>query len=97
MTNISADYQGMENVARNISNSASEYITNIEEVYRIISNLESNWKGVDNIAYVNKANEYKKDLEALGEAINNYGMFLSQAAQVTSRTQEDIRAGAGRF
>jgi len=96
MANISAEYGGMQTIAKNISNLANDYISNINGVYKIISDLENNWKGVDNVAYVNKANEYREDLMALGEAINNYGMFLDQAAVTTSTTQEDIAANARR-
>ena len=96
MTNISAEYSSMQAIAKNISNLANDYISNINGVYKIISDLENNWKGVDNVAYVNKANEYKEDLTALGQAINNYAMFLDQAAVTTSRTQEDIASSARR-
>lgn len=96
MTNISAEYGSMQAIAKNISNLANDYISNINEVYKIISDLENNWKGVDNVAYVNKANDYKEDLMALGEALNNYGIFLDGAAVTTNRTQEDIAASARR-
>lgn len=97
MTRMSLDYQGMQNIAKNMSKLSEDYTTNIKDVYKIISSLKEGWDGIDNIAFVSKVEDYQEDLLALGQAINNYAKFLDNAAVITSNTQDDIVAGAGRF
>ena len=95
MTQFGADYNGMQSIARKISQSASDYNTRVMELYNIVSELEQVWKGNDNIAYVNRINRYKDDILRLGKIVKSYAEFLNNAAIMTSDIQNDISAAAG--
>ncbi len=94
---IGADYNEIHSAAKQISNAANDYNSNVLELYNIVDNLASVWKGDDNVAFINTVNSYKKDILALGSVVNNYAIFLESAAVNLENTQSGIRDAAGRL
>ena len=68
---LQADLGQMKQDAREISNAAKEYEDAVTQLYNIVDNLSSSWQGVDNIAFVNTVNNYKKEIQTLGQVVNN--------------------------
>lgn len=91
---IEADYNGIHSAAKQISNAANDYNSNVRELYNIVDNLESVWKGDDNVAFINTVNSYKKDILALGTVVNNYAIFLESSATGVENTQNEISNAA---
>lgn len=95
--NIGADFQGMHAIAVNVQKASEEYVSNINKIYEIVQNLQANWQGKDNVSFAEKVFSYEEDLKNLGRALENYAIFLNEAARTMSQTQEDIASGAGRL
>lgn len=95
--NIGADFQGMHNIAVNVQKSAEEYVSNINKIYEIVQNLQASWEGKDNVSFAQKVFSYEEDLKNLGKALENYAIFLNEAARTISQTQDDIASSAGRL
>lgn len=95
--NISADTSALRKLGNEVLANAGEYQSEVNTIYREVENLGANWQGADNQEYVNKVNEYKEAIEALGKAIGNYGQFLVDTAANIERVQEEVRNSAGRL
>ncbi len=95
--NIQANYAEMHGIATKVASSAEDYSRGVEDIYKIIEDLETNWQGVDNLSYVNTAKSYQEDLLALGKALDNYSKFLTASADAIKGTQDDIADAASRM
>ena len=91
--NISADTSALRTLGNEVLANAGEYQSEVNTIYREVENLGANWQGADNQEYVNKVNEYKEAIEAIG----NYGQFLVDTAANIERVQEEVRSSAGRL
>lgn len=91
-----ATYDELASVSANVSNLAEEYGVCIDDIYGIIDELGNDWKGADNLAYVNTANSYKEDMKNLAVVVNEYADFLGDSANEIRRTQEEIANLAGK-
>lgn len=97
MGNLRASYQEMEAISSSMNSLAEEYSACVEDVYKTIDSLENDWKGNDNVSFINAAKSYQPDLKALGDIITQYATFLSKSAQVVRETQEDIANNASKL
>ena len=95
--NIQADTSSLRTLGNQVLENASEYQNEVLKVYESVDNLSASWQGADNQEYVNKVNEYKESIEALGKAIGNYGQFLVDTATNIERVQDEIRSSASRI
>ena len=94
---IKASYAEMQSSAMAIMKAAEDYQINLDSLYQIINNLSNNWQGTDNLNYINSVNEFKNDLNMLGNSLKQYGMFLNKAAIAISNIQEEVSNEAGRL
>ena len=95
MGQIKADYQEMASIANSVLKSSDEYTSCLNNMYKVIDSLGNDWKGSDNLSYVNTANSYKDDMNKLGVVISDYAKFLADSADIIRRTQEEIASQAG--
>lgn len=92
--NISADTGALRTLGTQVLDNSREYQAEVSKVYTNIDNLSANWQGADNQEYINKVNEYRETIEALGKAIGNYGQFLTDTSTNIERVQDEIRSSA---
>ena len=97
MGNLRASYQEMESISSSMTSLADEYKGCVEGIYKVIDELENDWKGNDNVSFINAAKGYQSDLNALGDIISQYATFLRKSAEVVKQTQEDIASSASRL
>lgn len=95
--NISADTSALRGLGTQVLENSKEYQTEVDKIYASVDSLSSSWQGVDNQEYVSKVNEYKETIKALGQAIGNYGQFLTDTATNIERVQDDIRSSASKI
>lgn len=95
--NLQANLQQMSTDARDISSSASEYQNSVKTLYTAVEELTNSWQGTDNAQYANKVNSYRDEIEALGQIVNNYAVFLNRAAASLEELQGEITSAAGRL
>ncbi len=91
---IHANPESLRKLGNNVLDNAREYDSEVNKIYATVENLRNSWQGSDNQEYVNKVNEYRELIEALGKAIGNYGQFMIDTANNIERVTDDIRAGA---
>lgn len=92
--NISADTSALRVLGNQVLDNSKDYKTEVDKIYATVDNLSASWQGADNQEYINKVNEYKETIHALGQAIGNYGQFLVDTATNIERVQDDIRSSA---
>ncbi len=97
MENLRAGYQEMQAISSTVSNLAEQYKNCVEEIFKTVDSLENDWKGADNVKYINTVKSYQEGLKSLGTVIENYASFLSKAAAVIQETQEEIANNASRL
>ena len=94
---MKVNYADTLKYADDISNAASEFISNVNSYFDIVDDLVSNWQGIDNVNYANNVKEFKPDLVTLGEVVDDYGKFIKGAANTIQNLQDDIAGQAGRL
>lgn len=95
--NLQANLTQMSTDAKAINNAASEYQAAVSELYKTVDNLTTAWQGTDNVSYANKVNSYKDEIQALGQIVNNYAVFLNRAAASLQELQGEIASSASRL
>lgn len=96
MARIMADPAQMRSYANRVGASATDFKTNYTQMYSVIDSLKNAWTGKDNQAFANKINGYKKDFDAMYQAIESYKDFLNQSAKAYEEAQTEITSAAGR-
>ena len=94
---IIANYEEMYTCAKNIVEAADEYIKNVEDLYKIVDDLNNAWKSSASLTYQKAVNQYKDDMKKLGLAVGGYGKFLGEAINIHKNTDDDIASNAGRL
>ncbi len=97
MGDFKASYQEMASIASTMLSLADRYREYVKGIYVVINELENDWKGNDNISFTSKAKDYEGDLNALGEIIKKYGIFLQKSASAIKDAQDDVANRAGRI
>lgn len=97
MARIMADPTQMRSFANRIGSSATDFKSNYTQMYNVIDNLKSAWTGADNQAFANKINSYKKEFDAMHQAIESYKEFLDKSAKAYKDAQEAISKAAGQL
>ncbi len=92
--NISAEFEGMRTAGRKIVQNSENYYNTVNKIYSIINGLRASWQGVDNQQYVMQLDGYKSNIMALGEAVENYGIFLQETANSYEALQEGNASAA---
>ena len=94
---ITANPETVRSLGSNVTEQATLYKNEVNTIYNAIEELRTGWQGADNQSYVNKVNEYKETITNLGNAIEDYGTFLTATANELQRTQDEIASAAGRL
>lgn len=76
---------------------AGAYQSKVNDIFQEIENLQAVWQGADNLAYTEQLNSYKGNIIAVGNATDNYGIFLIETANRLQRLQADNAEGATRL
>ena len=69
---------------------AESYLGSVKNLYNTVDNLQTKWQGSDNMQFVSTVNGYKENINALGQVIGNYGVFLQETANSLEKLQAEI-------
>lgn len=94
---ITANPEAVRTLGGNVKEQATLYKNEVNKIYAAVDELKTGWQGTDNQSYVNKVNEYRETITNLGNAIEDYGTFLTATANELQRTQDEIASAAGRL
>ncbi len=84
----------LKSVASKIDTQCAEYEANWVNLLDKVEGLGAVWKGVDNLAYVEKVILFKDDFQKMTRLLHEYSEFLRRAANAYDKTQQDIKAKA---
>ncbi len=94
---IGADYQLINEAANAMKGASDEYLFCVKELYKIVADTKSVWEGTDNEQFVEKVNEHKANIDALGNIIKDYSTFLLDSSSSVEGTQQEISSAAGKL
>ena len=94
---VKANPDEIRNGGKNLVNDADSYLADVKNIYGVIDNLRNNWKGVDNQEFCKTLDGYKENIDALGQVIGNYGVFLQETGNSLEKLQADVADQAGRL
>ncbi len=77
--------------ATTIQGQIEEYISIYGLLYDEVNGMGENWKGEDNIAYVEQIEGFRDDFEAMQKLLVSYVEFLRVAATSYSDTQSNVK------
>lgn len=94
MADIMVNVEELKKLGLNVQEEANTYAGDVSNIYNVIDNLGTSWKGPDNLAYVDKANSYKDSVINLGKAIESYGLALTKVANESERLMHELADAA---
>lgn len=87
---LKATPEEIRTAGKNLVGNAESYLGSVKSLYETVDNLQTNWKGADNIQFATTVNGYKENITALGQVIGNYGVFLQETANSLEKLQAEI-------
>ena len=97
MAIIKASPEELRTQGRKLVSNAEQYLQEVKKLYATVDNLRAIWQGDDNQIYVSKVYSYKSNIDALGQVIGNYGVFLQETGNSLEKLNADIASQAGRL
>ncbi len=87
---LKASPEEIRTAGKNLVGNAESYLGSVKNLYETVDTLQQNWKGSDNAQFANTVNSYKENINALGQVIGNYGVFLQETANSLEKLQAEI-------
>ena len=87
---LKASPEEIRTAGKNLVTNAESYITSVKNIYQTVEELGNSWQGEDNLKFANTVNSYKENINALGQVIGNYGVFLQETANSLEKLQAEI-------
>ncbi|HBZ53015.1 MAG TPA: WXG100 family type VII secretion target [Eubacterium sp.] len=94
MGKIVVSTEQLMTASRDVNDKASEYKSEYDKLYNLVTELQNVWSGIDNVAYTNQINEFRNDFEIMRNLMVEYATFLSDSANKYRETQSEIEAKA---
>lgn len=79
----------VRNYAESIRGLSTKYKNNYEKIYSAMEALKAKWGGADFDAFNSKVNGFRDDFDSMKDLMNQYALFLEEAA---TRYEEAQRA-----
>ena len=76
---------------------AEGYMASVKSLYETVDNLKATWQGADNQEFASTVYSYKDNIDALGQVIGNYGVFLQETGSSLEKLQADIAQEASQL
>lgn len=87
---LKASPEEIRTAGKNLVDNAESYLGSVKNLYNTVDNLQTKWQGSDNMQFVSTVNGYKENINALGQVIGNYGVFLQETANSLEKLQAEI-------
>jgi WXG100 family type VII secretion target len=94
---LKATPEEIRTAGKNLVGNAESYLGSVKSLYETVDNLQANWKGSDNQQFASTVNGYKENINALGQVIGNYGVFLQETANSLEKLQAEIAQQASQL
>lgn len=87
---LKASPEEIRTAGKSLVGNTESYLGSVKSLYETVDTLQNNWKGADNVQFANTVNGYKENINALGQVIGNYGVFLQETANSLEKLQAEI-------
>ena len=87
---LKASPEEIRTAGKNLVGNAESYLGSVKLLYETVDNLQQSWQGADNVKFATTVNSYKENINALGQVIGNYGVFLQETANSLEKLQAEI-------
>lgn len=87
---LKASPEEIRGAGKKLVGNAESYLASSKAIYDTVDNIQTSWQGEDTVKFVNTVNSYKADINALGQVIGNYGVFLQETANSLEKLQAEI-------
>lgn len=87
---LKASPEEIRTAGKSLVGNAENYLNYVKNIYNTVDNLQASWQGSDNAQFSNTINGYKENINALGQVIGNYGVFLQETANSLEKLQAEI-------
>lgn len=87
---LKASPEEIRGAGKSLVGSAESYLGSVKSLYETVDNLKANWSGSDNQQFVSTVYGYRENINALGQVIGNYGVFLQETANNLEKLQSEI-------
>lgn len=87
---LKASPEEIRNAGKSLVGNAENYLNYVKALYKTVDDLSMSWQGEDNMKFANTVNSYKENINALGQVIGNYGVFLQETANSLEKLQAEI-------
>ena len=94
---LKASPEEIRTSGKNLVNDADSYLAEVKGLYEVVSNLQNNWKGADNQQFASTLYGYKENIDALGQVVGNYGVFLQETGNSLEKLQADVADQASKL
>lgn len=94
---LKANPEEIKDAGKKLVEYANEYITAVKDLYGTVDGLKRSWQGKDNQEYIATVYSYKDNMDALGQVIGNYGVFLQETGSSLEKLQADIAQEASQL
>ena len=80
----------LDAISTNVSDLADKYSAEYTTLYKLVSEMQSAWSGVDNTAYTTQIEGFKDDFQKMEALMREYASFLKDTASKYRETQASI-------
>ena len=87
---LKANPDEIKTAGRKLVSNAEAYMSSVKSLYETVDNLKATWQGADNQQFASTVYSYKDNIDALGQVIGNYGVFLQETGSSLEKLQSDI-------
>ena len=94
---LKANPEDIKTAGKKLVSDAESYIASVKSLYETVDNLKATWQGADNQQFASTVYSYKDNIDALGQVIGNYGVFLQETGSSLEKLQSDIAQEASQL
>ena len=87
---LKATPEELRTAGKGLVGNAESYLESVKRLYSAVDNLKSAWTGNDNQQFVATVYGYRENINALGQVIGNYGVFLQETGNNLEKLQAEI-------
>ena len=94
---LKANPEEIKTAGKELVSYAERYIESVKQLYSTVDDLKQAWQGKDNQEFAATVYSYKDNIDALGQVIGNYGVFLQETGSSLEKLQADIAQEASQL
>ena len=94
---LKASPDEIRTAGKTLVGNAEKYLASVKSLYQTVDDLKANWQGDDNQSFAATVYGYKENIDALGQVIGNYGVFLQETGNSLEKLQADIAQQASQL